>query len=107
MRTGTLLRDTVYLTHKHPGGYGSPDRHYYAPAGSRVEWDETKNPATNEGYEDCYGGRKLYWATIVGYGDVGLEEGVDVTWDEYYDDETGDTILILRKEEEGNDDGGL
>ena len=78
MRTGTLLREVCYLTWKHPDGYGSPDRHYYAPAGSRVEWDETK---TNEGFEDCYGDRKLHWATIVGYGDVGLEEGVDFVWD--------------------------
>lgn len=81
MRTGKLLREVCYLTWKHPDGYGSSDRHYYAPAGSRVEWDETKTPATNEGYEDCYGGKRLYWATIVGYGDVGLEEGVDFVWD--------------------------
>lgn len=78
MRTGTLIRDTVYLIHKWWGDDGTKHRESFtAPVGSRVEWTK----GTNEGFEDCYGDRKLYWATIVGYGDVGLEEGVDFVWD--------------------------
>ena len=93
MRTGKLLKEKVYLTHKYWDDEGRTHRtNYTAPAGTKVEWDEEKWDAadrlgTNAGSEEFYGGRLLHWVDLVHpdgglYGGIGAEAGVDFEWDD-------------------------
>ena len=77
MRTGKLKERTLKLIHKHPDGYPSPTKYYYAEPGTRVTW----GGGSNGGYEDCYGGRRLLWCKLETGESVGLEES-EVEWDE-------------------------
>jgi hypothetical protein len=77
VRTGKLLKETVYLVNKNPNGPNT-DIYYTMPAGTPVEW----RGGTNAGSEDYYGGRTLYWLWLPGEWNVGAELGVDFEWDE-------------------------
>ena len=77
MKTGKLKERKIKLIHKHPVGWGSPDKYYYAEAGEEVYWEG----GSNEGYEDCYGDRRILWCRLLSGESIGLEES-EVEWDE-------------------------
>lgn len=77
MKTGKLKERKIKLIHKHPDGYPSPTKYFYAEAGEEVTWEGK----TNEGYEDCYGDRRVLWCTLWSGESIGLEES-EVEWDE-------------------------
>lgn len=76
MKTGRLKHRTLKFIHKHPDGYPSPTKYYYAEAGEEVSWDG----GTNEGYEQHYGGRRLLNCKLWSGESIGLEEG-EVEWE--------------------------
>lgn len=75
MRTGKLKERTVKVIIKNPNGPGT-DEYLYAEAGEEVYWDG----GTNEGYEHCYGDRRVLWCTLETGEQLGLEES-EVEWD--------------------------
>lgn len=76
MKTGKLKKRTLKLIHKHPGGYPSPTKYYYAEPGETVYWDgQSGNP-------EHYGGRVILWCVLETGESVGLEES-EVEWDGY------------------------
>ena len=77
MRTGKLKERKIKLVHKHPDGWRSPDKYYYAEAGEEVYWEG----GSNEGYEHCYGNRRVLWCTLWSGEPIGLEES-EVDWDD-------------------------
>lgn len=70
-REAVLLRETVYLIHKHYLG-DERDKWYCAPAGERV----LIVGRMTEDTRDSYGGRWLYSAAIRDHGAL-VEEGID------------------------------
>lgn len=76
MKTGKLKERTVKLIIKNPNGPGT-DEYLHAEAGEEVYWDG----GTNEGYEHCYGDRRVLWCTLWSGESIGLEES-EVEWDE-------------------------
>lgn len=76
MRTGKLKERQLKLVHKHPDGYPSPSKYYYAEAGEEVYWDggRCEDPAN-------YGGRDILWCTLWSGESIGLEES-EVEWDD-------------------------
>lgn len=74
MKTGKLKERTLKLIIKHDEGR---DTLLYAEPGTGVTWEG----GSNEGYEDCYGGRRLLWCRLKTGESVGLEES-EVEWDE-------------------------
>lgn len=77
MKKGKLKERQLKLVHKHPDGYPSPSKYYYAEAGEEVHWEGD----SNEGYEDCYGDRRVLWCTLWSGESIGLEES-EVEWDD-------------------------
>lgn len=75
MKTGKLKERTIKLIHKHPDGYPSPSKYYYAEAGEEVYWDGGR------GDPEHYGGRDILWCTLWSGESIGLEES-EVEWDE-------------------------
>lgn len=75
MKTGKLKERTLKFVHKHPDGYPSPTKYYYAEPGTKVQW------GGGEGNPEYYGGRRILWCTLETGEQVGLEES-EVEWDE-------------------------
>lgn len=76
MKTGKLKNRTIKFIIKNPHGPGT-DVYRYAEPGEVVTW----GGGTNEGYEDCYGDRRILWCTLWSGESIGLEED-EVEWDE-------------------------
>lgn len=76
MKTGKLKERKIKLIHKHPDGYPSLTRYYYAEAGEEVYWDggRCEDPAN-------YGGRDILWCRLWSGESIGLEES-EVEWGE-------------------------
>lgn len=76
MKTGKLKKRTIKFVIKNPVGPGTDVLHY-AEAGEEVFW----GGGTNQGYEDCYGGRIVLWCKLWSGESIGLELE-EVEWDE-------------------------
>lgn len=76
MKTGKLKERQAKLIVKNPYGPNT-DVYHYAEAGEEVTWDG----GSNEGYEDCYGGRRVLWCRLWSGESIGLTED-EVEWDE-------------------------
>lgn len=76
LKTGKLKERQVKLIVKNPYGPNT-DVYHYAEAGESVTW----GGGSNEGYEDCYGGRRVLWCTLRSGESIGLTEE-EVEWDE-------------------------
>ena len=76
MKTGKLKERQLKLVHKHPDGYPSPTKYYYAEAGEEVIWDGGRTD-----HPEYYGGRDILWCRLWSGESIGLEES-EVEWDE-------------------------
>lgn len=76
VRTGKLRERKLKLIHKHPDGYPSPSKYYYAEAGEEIYWDggRCEDP-------EFYGGRDILWCRLWSGESIGLEER-EVEWGE-------------------------
>lgn len=75
VRTGKLKERQLKLIHKHPDGYPSPTKYFYAEAGEEVTW------GGGRGNPEHYGGREILWCTLWSGESIGLTED-EVEWDE-------------------------
>lgn len=74
MKTGKLKERKIKLIIKPDSG---KNFYHYAEAGEEVYWEG----GSNEGYEDCYGGRTVLWCKLWSGESIGLEPE-EVEWDE-------------------------
>lgn len=76
MKTGKLKDRKIKLVWKHPDGYPSPTRYYYAEAGETVYWD-----GESKGNPKFYGGREILWCNLWSGEHLGLTKE-EVEWEE-------------------------
>ena len=76
MKKGRLKERRIKLIWKHPDGYLSPTKYFYAEAGEEVTWDGERTD-----HPEYYGGREILWCRLWSGESIGLTED-EVEWDE-------------------------